>query len=276
MRTSKVFAWSNDVKLDKYNMYIGRLLLMEEANTFIPVSYNTRNSSSMMMFIVVLIGFIVFCVIIMNLTRKKLFPTPPADHLDYTNIINNSLESALNVAVGNMVDASYNKLYEKNLTAVNTYKQDHASEIMNILSRENAIQEINTNKFDFLNNTLTSMNTIVGRLQKLQNSNIQTLENYYKTYQTKFQNFVNSLVLSLKNINAQITILNTDDKYKPLINPLSKIFTSIRNSLVANTSTIQKIYKTFDSSILPELTKPTSTMPSVTNTAPDILRNSGY
>ena len=257
-------------------MYIGRLLLMEEANTFIPVSYNTRNSSSMMMFIVVLIGFIVFCVIIMNLTRKKLFPTPPADHLDYTNIINNSLESALNVAVGNMVDASYNKLYEKNLTAVNTYKQDHASEIMNILSRENAIQEINTNKFDFLNNTLTSMNTIVGRLQKLQNSNIQTLENYYKTYQTKFQNFVNSLVLSLKNINAQITILNTDDKYKPLINPLSKIFTSIRNSLVANTSTIQKIYKTFDSSILPELTKPTSTMPSVTNTAPDILRNSGY
>jgi hypothetical protein len=127
-----------------------------------------------------------------------------------------------------------------------------------------------------LNNTLTSMNTIVGRLQKLQNSNIQTLENYYKTYQTKFQNFVNSLVLSLKNINAQITILNTDDKYKPLINPLSKIFTSIRNSLVANTSTIQKIYKTFDSSILPELTKPTSTMPSVTNTAPDILRNSGY
>jgi hypothetical protein len=212
----------------------------------------------------------------MNLTRKKLFPTPPADHLDYTNIINNSLESALNVAVGNMVDASYNKLYEKNLTAVNTYKQDHASEIMNILSRENAIQEINTNKFDFLNNTLTSMNTIVDRLQKLQNSNIQTLENYYKTYQTKFQNFVNSLVLSLKNINAQITILNTDDKYKPLINPLSKIFTSIRNSLVANTSTIQKIYKTFDSSILPELTKPKSTMPSVTNTAPDILRNSGY
>jgi len=257
-------------------MYIGRLLLMEEANTFIPVSYNTRNSSSMMMFIVVLIGFIVFCVIIMNLTRKKLFPTPPADHLDYTNIMNNSLESALNVAVGNMVDASYNQLYEKNLTAVNTYKQDHASEIMNILSRENAIQEINTDKLDFLNKTLISMNTIVGRLQKLQNSNIKTLETYYKTYQSKFQNFVNSLLSSLTNINAQITILKTDDKYKPLINPLSKIFTSIRNSLVANTSTIQKFYTAFDSSTLPELNNPTSAVPSVTNTAPDILRNSGY
>ena len=249
---------------------------MDEVTHFVAISYGTRNSSNMMMAAVVVIGFIVFCIIIMNSTRQKIFPHIPAKYLDLTNAINNSLDEVLDGAVGNIVDASYNNAYQNNLTTFNNYKEKNASKIMNIFTNLQASETSSTTSFDNLNNVLNSMSRVTRNLATLQNTNIKMLETLYSGYQTKIQSFVNNLISMLTTINAQITTLSGSDKYKPLINPLSKIFTSIRNTLVTNASVINQIITNkLNTSTLPTLA-PDVTIPTVTNTAPDIFRKSGF
>jgi hypothetical protein len=249
---------------------------MDEVTHFVAISYGTRNTSNMMMAAVVVIGFIVFCVIIMNNTRQKIFPYTPAKYLDLTNAMNNSLDAVLDVAVGSIVDASYNNAYQHNLTTFNDYKEKNASKIMNIFTNLYADEKSNTETYNTLNNVLTSMGNVTKNLATLQNTNIKTLETLYAGYQTKIQDFVTKLIGMLTTINTQIKTLSVSDQYKPLINPLSKIFTSIRNTLVTNAKVINQIKPNiFDSSKLPTLNSDII-IPSVTNTAPDIFRKSGF
>jgi hypothetical protein len=195
-----------------------------------------------------------------------------------TNAINNSLDEVLDGAVGSIVDASYNNAYQRNLTAFNDYKASNASSIMNIFTNLQASDDTDTKNYNALNSMLTSMTKISNKLATLQDANITALETLYAGYQTKIRDFVNKLIGMLTTINTQINTLNTTDKYKPLINPLSKIFTSIRNTLVTNASVINQIIPSsnqLDTSTLPTLNS-NVTIPTVTNTAPDIFKKSGF
>ena len=149
---------------------------------------------------------------------------------------------------------------------------------MNILTNKQASNDSDTKDYDKLNSMLSSMSGVTTKLTTLQNANISALETLYTGYQTKIQGFVTNLVGMLTKINSQITTLSTSDKYIPLITPLSKIFTSIRNTLVTNSSVINQFYtksNPFNSSALPVLgTLPV--VPAVTNTSPDIFRKSGF
>jgi len=251
---------------------------MDEVTHFVAISYGTRNLSNTIMAAIVAIGFIVFCIIIMNNTRRKIFPQPPAKYLDLTNAINNSLDEVLDGAVGSIVDASYNNAYQTNLTTFNDYKEKNASKIMNIFANLQASAESNNETYTYLNNILNTTKSVTEKLKTLQNANIASLETLYTGYQTRIQDFVNKLIGMLTTINSQITILDGSDKYKPLINPLSKIFTSIRNTLVTNASVINQIIPSsnkLNTSTLPILTS-NVVIPAVTNTAPDIFRKSGF
>ena len=260
-------------------LYLHRnILYMDEVSNFIAISYGTRNSSSSIMCALVIVGFVVFCIITMKNTKKKIFYTETPTYLDITNVMNHSLDSVLDVAVGNMVDASYNNAYQTNLGTLNDYKTKNASSIMNILTNKQASNDSDTKDYDKLNSMLSSMSGVTTKLTTLQNANISALETLYTGYQTKIQGFVTNLVGMLTKINSQITTLSTSDKYIPLITPLSKIFTSIRNTLVTNSSVINQFYtksNPFNSSALPVLgTLPV--VPAVTNTSPDIFRKSGF
>ena len=248
---------------------------MDDEIIFIPVSYGTRNSSSSIMALIIVIGFIVSCVIIMKFTYVKIYPKTDIDYLDVKNNIYYSLNSALDIAVGKYVNTSYNINYESKSTDFNDYKQKNASKIISNLANINSNSDNDTNTYNNLNNVLNSMNNITTKLTTLQNANGEVLQTLYIAYQTRVQQFVNDLISMLTRINGQIGTLNTVDTYKPLINPISKVFTTIQSTLVNNVPIIKEFYPTFDKTSIPNLDK-SIVIPTVTNTAPDIFKQKGF
>ena len=180
---------------------------MDEVPQFVAISYGTRNSSSSIMSALVIIGFIVFCIITIKNTKQKIFPTPTPNYLDFTNVTDYSLDSVLDVAVGSMVDASYNNAYQTSLGTFNDYKTQNASSIMKILTNTQTSSDSDNTNYNSLNAMLTSMSNVTTKLTTLQNANISALETLYTGYQTKIQGFVANLVSMLTKIKSQITTL---------------------------------------------------------------------
>ena len=248
---------------------------MDEETIFIPVSYGTRNSSSMIMASIIVIGFIVSCAIIMKFTYLKLYPKQDMDYLDVTNNIYYSLDSALDLAVGKYVDMSYNTNYESKSADFNEYKKNNASKIISNLANINSTKKSDTATYTNLNTILDSMNSITSKLTVLQNANGEALQTLYIAYQTRVQQFVNNLISMLTNINLQIGVLKTSETYNPLINPISQVFTTIQSTLVNNVPIIKDFYPKFNKTLIPNLDK-SVVIPTVTNTAPDIFRQKGF
>jgi hypothetical protein len=148
------------------------------------------------------------------------------------------------------------------------------------LQSTNVAGSSNDNTFKKISGTLSSLTTITTKLNILQDANIKAMETLYTGYQTQIQKYVTNLINMLNTINRQITKLSIDKVYEPLISPLTKIFTSIKNTLVTNSSLIKQIYTGFDpkngQTKIPDLTIPSANILPNTNSAPNLFTLSGY
>jgi hypothetical protein len=246
---------------------------------YIPVeiSYNTRNSTNVSLAIIIIIGFILFSLSIATQLFTKLYTDKNINYLDITNAPLYSLSDVLkNVATGYRDISSniYVTQYKNNLkTFMSEYEKGNYSNS----DLSNNMFKTKDQQYTTLKSTLDSIQNITNKLTTLQNTNVAVLESIYIGYQTQIQNYITGLINMLKNINKQITLLN-GTSYSALIAPLSRIFTTIRSTLVNNKDTIQTIWKGYnpDNLGLPVSLSPVTNLNPTTNTAQDILRLSGY
>jgi len=240
----------------------------------VEVSYASRNSTSMYLCIIIILGFVIFSVSTVGNTYNKLYPDLNVQHLDITKAPFYSLSDVLNRFANSYIDISSNfvKNYNADLATFNNIKRNNAGKILTLI---NPVSTDDTT-YNSLSGLLDNMKTIVTNLNTLQSANIVAMEKVYQGYQIQIQNYVNGLVNMLNNISTQIGKLGATP-YKSLMTPLAKIYTMVRNTLVNNVDMIHAFYTNFNKTQIPaELTVKIPTVTKATNTAVDTFRRAGY
>ena len=256
----------------------------------VQVSYITRNSANVGLSIIILIGFVFYSI---KLSANIFHGTHKSGNVQYfditnamfysisdilTNIAKSMRETApinddKNLFVGKSYGEKYEELLKKKQTSESTFFSQQ-------LQSTNGAGSSDDNTFNKISGTLSSLTTITSKLNILQDANIKAMETLYTGYQTQIQKYVTNLINMLNTINRQITKLSIDKVYEPLISPLTKIFTSIKNTLVTNSSLIKQIYTGFDpkngKTKIPDLIVPNSNILPNTNSAPNLFTLSGY
>lgn len=138
---------------------------------------------------------------------------------DLGNKIEND-ETGINLTVKNIKD----DIYKKNLDQLLEY------------------QDASLN----LNNDLDNFNETISDLNEVQSKNEKTLKTLYITYSVRIKNYVDSLINSLDLLKYQINLAYVTPNVQLLINPLTKAYNSIYNTLTNNVDFIKDYYKTFN------------------------------
>ena len=81
---------------------------------------------------------------------------------------------------------------------------------------------------------------------KLKSPNEKTLKTLYITYSVRIKNYVDSLIDSLNLLKYQLNLAYVTPNVQLLINPLTKAYNSIYNTLTNNKDFIKNYYKTFN------------------------------
>lgn len=252
----------------------------------IAISYNSRNSTNLILCIIVLVAFVGVSALLITQTYQKIYHNENVQFLSMSNSMFYSLFDILNnfsiqhretttkdVSNNILNNISYNDKYAQLLKNTKTQAAQIFSQN---LYNKNIDDAKDTNTYEKLKSTMTALSSITTRLTTLQDANITALETIYTGYQSKIASYVESLISMLTKINSQITTLSADTVYSPMVQSLKQIFSSIRTTLVNNTNNIKKMYSGFDASTIPRLTSSDADIIANSNTAPDILARSGY
>lgn len=97
-----------------------------------------------------------------------------------------------------------------------------------------------------LQNDLDNFSKTISKLNETQKSNEKTLKTLYITYSVRIKNYVDSLIDSLNLLKYQLNLAYVTPNVQLLINPLTKAYNSIYNTLTNNKDFIKNYYKTFN------------------------------
>lgn len=181
-------------------------------------------------------------------TNKKFYNYFKLIYGDTSNMYSNSSENldpliSKNISI---LDSSVN-LVEEDLG------NDESGIILKVNNLDNDIYKKNLDQLlEYqdaslnLNNNLDSFKETISHLNKVQKKNEHEINALYVTYSVRIKNYVDSLIKSLDLLKYQLNLAYVTPNVQLMINPLTKAYNSIYNTLTNNKDFIKDYYKTFN------------------------------
>ena len=233
---------------------------MDNGPQIIKISESNTTNTYLMYIILAIAGYI----IIQNYSNIyfKMTPNIQKFTLDITYFLSNAQNTEK--FLQNYIRKITSKVVKEKAAPINS-KLDNRELLMQELN--NSVEDIdtklkayNTKKIiDYqqsylsMNNSVTLLGNTLEQINNIQQTNIEAVDKIYATYSAAMKDYLKKLLNVLNIINYQINITYIKPSMQKMIIPLKNLYKSIYNTLINNSSFLQKFIPEYDPATVPKI-----------------------